>query len=170
MVGATNRPDLLDRSLLRPGRLDRMVYLGVAGDKRPLLKAISRKFVLEDSNRDALLERVAEQCPSNLTGADVSVLCADAYSIAQREHIAKLHELAEGLKVQISSLLLFLDLWELHLSNSSKPRTFQSLWNDEKLSAQLGVLLLGLTCLTSFCSRFKSWMSYDVVNLTDLTY
>lgn len=28
MVGATNRPDLLDRSLLRPGRLDRMVYLG----------------------------------------------------------------------------------------------------------------------------------------------
>jgi peroxin-6 len=30
MVGATNRPDLLDRSLLRPGRLDRMVYLGLA--------------------------------------------------------------------------------------------------------------------------------------------
>lgn len=47
-----------------------------------------------------------------MTGADVSVLCADAYAIAQREHIAQLHELAEGLKVQISSLLLFLDAWE----------------------------------------------------------
>lgn len=43
MVGATNRPDLLDRSLLRPGRLDRMVYLGVAKNKLPLLKAITRK-------------------------------------------------------------------------------------------------------------------------------
>ncbi|CAK9044070.1 Peroxisomal biogenesis factor 6 (Peroxin-6) [Durusdinium trenchii] len=134
MVGATNRPDLLDRSLLRPGRLDRMVYLGVASDKRPLLKAISRKFVLA-SEREGLLECVAEpwwetlsspkgalmifeeQCPTNLTGADVSVLCADAYAIAQREHIAQLHELAEGLKVQISSLLLFLDAWE------AKPKT-----------------------------------------------
>lgn len=51
-----------------------------------------------------LLEQVAKSCPSNLTGADVSVLCADAYSIAQREHIAKLHELAEGLRVQISAM------------------------------------------------------------------
>lgn len=36
MVGATNRPDLLDRSLLRPGRLDRMVYLGLAQPLGPL--------------------------------------------------------------------------------------------------------------------------------------
>jgi SpoVK/Ycf46/Vps4 family AAA+-type ATPase len=49
------------------------------------------------------LEVVAKSCPPNLTGADVSVLCADAYSIAQREHIAKLHEMADGLRVQISS-------------------------------------------------------------------
>lgn len=57
-----------------------------------------------------LLEQVAKSCPSNLTGADVSVLCADAYSIAQREHIAKLHELAEGLRVQISAMTCNFDL------------------------------------------------------------
>ncbi|CAJ1384513.1 unnamed protein product, partial [Effrenium voratum] len=125
MVGATNRPDLLDRSLLRPGRLDRMVYLGVAKNKLPLLKAITRKFVLDDGDADVLVN-VAKACPPNLTGADVSVLCADAYSIAQRQHIAKLHELADALQVTISTLLLFLDTLEAHLATLTT-RTLQML-------------------------------------------
>merc|ERR1712014_559481 len=48
LVGATNRPDLLDRSLMRPGRLDRLVYLGVQPEKSPLLKAAARKFELDE--------------------------------------------------------------------------------------------------------------------------
>lgn len=56
------------------------------------------RFVLDDGDADVLVN-VAKACPPNLTGADVSVLCADAYSIAQRQHIAKLHELADALQV-----------------------------------------------------------------------
>lgn len=38
VIGATNRPDLLDPSLMRPGRFDRLLYLGVSGDRETQIK------------------------------------------------------------------------------------------------------------------------------------
>ncbi|ONH65164.1 Peroxisomal biogenesis factor 6 [Cyberlindnera fabianii] len=78
VVGATNRPDLLDEALLRPGRFDKMVYLGIADThlkQQRILEALTRKFKL-DPNVD--LERVAQTCPYNFTGADFYALCSDS--------------------------------------------------------------------------------------------
>ncbi|KAH9890705.1 AAA-domain-containing protein [Cubamyces lactineus] len=92
VIGATNRPDLLDPALLRPGRFDRMLYLGVSTTHEAqlnILQALTRKFRLHP---DLQLERVAEQCPFHYTGADFYALCADALLKAMSRKAEELEE------------------------------------------------------------------------------
>ena len=100
VIGATNRPDLLDPALLRPGRFDRMLYLGVSDTDEAqlrILEALTRKFRL---GPDVDLARVARSCPFNYTGADFYALCSDAMLKAmarKAEHVdARIADLNAG--------------------------------------------------------------------------
>ena len=82
VIGATNRPDLLDSSLLRPGRFDRLIYLGIASDRESqgkIIRALTRKFTL---GADATIDQIIDLCPNNFTGADFYALCSNALASA----------------------------------------------------------------------------------------
>jgi len=95
VLGATNRLDLLDQSLLRPGRFDRQVYLGLPEDpesRRAILGALTRKFRMAgDVDLGGLVERV----DGGFTGADFYALASDALMNAIREK-ADLLEVEHG--------------------------------------------------------------------------
>lgn len=70
IIGATNRPDLIDPGLLRPGRLDRMIYLAMP-DKVCLCKTCKPgvtllKSCIADGRLHALMRYA--RCPATLCG------------------------------------------------------------------------------------------------------
>ncbi|XP_070274669.1 peroxisome biogenesis factor 6 [Myotis yumanensis] len=106
VIGATNRPDLLDPALLRPGRFDKLVFMGVSEDRASqlrVLSAITRKFKLEPS---VSLVTVLDHCPPQLTGADLYSLCSDAMTAALKRRV---RDLEEGLEPRSSALLLTME-------------------------------------------------------------
>ncbi|XP_026092267.1 peroxisome assembly factor 2 isoform X2 [Carassius auratus] len=103
VIGATNRPDLLDPSLLRPGRFDKLVYVGVNEDRESqlqVLKAVLRRFKVDPS---VCLSEVVESCPPQLTGADLYALCSDAMMCAIKRKISRI---TEGVDSEASALIL----------------------------------------------------------------
>ena len=83
VMAATNRPNLLDPALLRPGRFDELVYVPVPDRKarRKILGIHSKKMPLAD---DVDLDELAERTP-RFTGADLEDLTRRAGLIALRE-------------------------------------------------------------------------------------
>ncbi|KAK2075843.1 AAA ATPase cdc48 [Prototheca wickerhamii] len=86
IIGATNRPDIIDPALMRPGRLDQLIYIPLPDDpsRRQIFKACLRKSpVAPDVDLD-LLARVT----NGFSGADITEICQRACKYAIRESIA----------------------------------------------------------------------------------
>ncbi|WWC71496.1 uncharacterized protein I206_105454 [Kwoniella pini CBS 10737] len=85
VVAATNRPDVLDSALMRPGRLDRILYVGAPDleTRKDIFKIRLATMAIEPGIDIEELARIAEGC----SGAEVASICQDAALAAMNEDL-----------------------------------------------------------------------------------
>ncbi|MEM4366466.1 MAG: CDC48 family AAA ATPase, partial [Candidatus Woesearchaeota archaeon] len=85
VIGATNRPDMLDTALLRPGRFDRIILTPVPDEKARLeiFKVHTKGMPLKDVDLEELAKKT-----QGYVGADIEAVCREAAILALRENIA----------------------------------------------------------------------------------
>ena len=81
VIAATNRPDILDKALLRPGRFDKLLLIPLpdTGSRRKILEVHTRNMPLERVDLDMIAEKT-----EGYVGADLENLCREAGLIALR--------------------------------------------------------------------------------------
>ncbi|XP_027131638.1 nuclear valosin-containing protein-like isoform X3 [Larimichthys crocea] len=94
IMAATNRPDIIDPAVLRPGRLDKTLYVGLPppADRHAILLTITKGGTKPQLDQDVRLEDVAfdERCDC-FTGADLTALVREASVNALRAYLKSQH-------------------------------------------------------------------------------
>jgi len=85
IVGATNRPEILDDALMRPGRLDQLVYIPLPDEasRLSIIKACLNKSPIDP---DLDLQKLAKKT-EGFSGADLTEVCQQAAKMAIRQCI-----------------------------------------------------------------------------------
>ena len=118
VIGITNRPDILDSSLLRTGRLDLSLYVPPPDEKSRLeiIKILTKKMPLTN---DVKLQEIAI-ATQNFTGADLTDLCREAAVLAMRNNSSKIssQDFANCLKHIKPSITKEIDQWYKNMKES----------------------------------------------------
>ncbi|MBS3143545.1 CDC48 family AAA ATPase [Candidatus Woesearchaeota archaeon] len=98
VIGATNRPDILDPALLRPGRFDRLSFVGAPSkeERLEILKIHTKPMPLA---KDVDLNKIAEKT-EGYTGADIEAVCREAGILTLRNNV-KAREAKEEISEEI---------------------------------------------------------------------
>jgi transitional endoplasmic reticulum ATPase len=102
VIAATNRPDIIDPALLRPGRFDKLLYVpppDIEARKEILKIHLKKKPLAEDVDIEDIARRT-----EGYTGADLAAVCNTAVMLAIREHIMGNKNPDEAHKMKIIKL------------------------------------------------------------------
>ena len=134
VIAATNRPDIIDVALLRPGRFDRILYVPPPDrDSRiQIIKIHTKKKPLAE---DVKFEELADHT-EGYTGADIASLSSAAVMLALREHITK-YQSPEEAKKNVQELKIYMRHFE-EAMKKIRPLSMQELDMYKKISEQFG--------------------------------
>jgi len=110
VLGASNRPDMIEKSLLRPGRFDFLLYVGMNFEQNrhaDILRACTQHMKLSLHVR---LDEVAQFCHPRCSGADIYGVCVRAWKLAVRRYLTnsvefQSHEMSETVCVTKKDLI-----------------------------------------------------------------
>lgn len=112
VIGATNRPDILDNAITRPGRLDQLIYIPLPDyqSRVSIFKSNLRKSPVATDVNIELMSKVTE----GFSGADLTEICQRAAKNAIRESvnagIARARSIAAGRWLCISMIVGIVDI------------------------------------------------------------
>jgi transitional endoplasmic reticulum ATPase len=134
VIAATNRPDIIDPALLRPGRFDRLLYVPPPDrDSRiQIIKIHTRKKPLGE---DVTIEQLADHT-DGYTGADIASLSSAAVMLALREYVSKYPEPQESDK-HLPELRIHMNHFE-EAMKKVRPLSTQELKMYERMSEEFG--------------------------------
>ena len=134
VIGATNRPDIIDLALLRPGRFDRLLYVPPP-DRDSRIEIIKIHTTKKPLAEDVKVEELADHTDS-YTGADIASLSSAAVMLALREHVSKYQDPKEANK-HVQELKIHMRHFE-EAMKKIRPLSTQELNMYKRISEQFG--------------------------------
>ncbi|KAH9422186.1 peroxisomal assembly protein [Dermatophagoides pteronyssinus] len=97
VIGATNRVDLIDSALLRPGRFDKIIEVPIPKDRKSrqaIINALIKNFHFEEEQngqrtRQEIIDEIEQCSPPLLSGADFYAICSSAMMICLRRTLSE---------------------------------------------------------------------------------
>lgn len=121
LMAATNRPDMVDPAVLRPGRLDKILYVGLPeqSDRLDILRALTKRGTEPTLAADVSMEDLSVRTDS-FTGADLAGLVRQASLQALKESISKETAIDSDAELKVHKLHFDLALKNLRPSVSQE--------------------------------------------------
>jgi len=93
VIAATNRPDMIDPALLRPGRFDRLVFIGTPdlAARKEIIRIHTKGKPLD---KDVDLDKLATKM-ENFTGAEIAAVCNEAVMLSIRDYVLQGGDVSE---------------------------------------------------------------------------
>ena len=111
VIGATNRPDIIDPALLRPGRFDKLIEVGLP-DKKGRIEIMKTHLRNTPISKEINWEKLSEKM-DGFSGADIAAVISEAKMIALRELIDAINDPSE-IEMALPNVLIL----EKHLNDA----------------------------------------------------